>query len=303
MHKLSIVILTHNESDLLKDCLESVKTLQAEIIVVDCGSSDNSVEVAKKFGATVYSRLNNPMMNVNKNFAFTKATGEWILNLDADEQLNPELIKEIQLVLEQNPNVNGYWIPRKNIIFGKWIEHTGWYPDYQLRLFRRNNGKYAGQLVHEALIVEGKSAYLSSPFFHLNYVSVSQFLEKTITNYTHNEANFLIKQGKHVSSMDAVRMPFREFINRYLAQQGYKDGLHGLVLSLLMANYHFIVFCLIWEKQDFSDPNPQHVFPSFLTTYRRMGKEFQYWILTALMDVQKNKLQKVFYRLRRKLQL
>src|SRR3989344_6118283 len=130
MNKVSVVISAYNEEKLLENCLKSV-TWADQVIVVDNNSTDDTAKIAKKYADEVYSCPNNLMLNVNKNYGFSKATGDWILSLDADERVTDELKKEITNVVK-NDEIAGYWIPRKNIIFGKWIEHTGWYPDYQL---------------------------------------------------------------------------------------------------------------------------------------------------------------------------
>src|SRR5260221_13101582 len=178
--KLSIVISVYNNEKLLELTLESVKDIADEIIIVDNTSSDNTVSIAKKYTKHVFIRPNNPMLNVNKNFGFTKATGDWILNLDSDERITSELAKEIKEKIE-NTDIVGYWIPRKNIIFGKWIQNSIWWPDYQLRLFKTGKGKFAKNTVHEPLHVEGETAKLTHPLEHINYVSVTQYVERMNT--------------------------------------------------------------------------------------------------------------------------
>ncbi|MGH7246419.1 MAG: glycosyltransferase family 2 protein, partial [Candidatus Levyibacteriota bacterium] len=133
MTKLSVVISAYNEERNIGPCLESVKNVVDEIIVVDNSSTDKTVAVAKKYTKNIFSQKNNPQtVDLQKNTGFEKATGEWILSLDADERVTPELASELKEVIHQSGvEIVGYWIPRKNIIFGKWIEHTGWYPDYR----------------------------------------------------------------------------------------------------------------------------------------------------------------------------
>lgn len=147
--KISVCLATFNEEKNLKACLESVKWAD-EIVIVDGTSTDKTVAIAKKYGAKVIIRENPLMFHINKQKAFEAATGDWILYLDADERVSPELKKEILSVVNQK-DFNGFWMPRKNIIFGKWIRHTGWWPDQQLRLFRRGKGKLACQSVHEQI--------------------------------------------------------------------------------------------------------------------------------------------------------
>jgi len=157
MNTLSVVITAFNEERKIKECLESVKDLAWEIIIVDNSSTDKTVDVAKKYTQKIYSQKNDPQnIDIQKNFGFSKARGEWILSLDADERVIPELAEEIRGEIEREENgVKGYFIPRKNIIFGKWIEHTGWWPDYQLRLFKKGKGKYQQRHVHQNISLDG----------------------------------------------------------------------------------------------------------------------------------------------------
>ena len=253
---ISVVISAYNEETMLPDCLKSVAWAD-EIIVIDNSSTDKTASVAKKHGARVFTRPNNVMLNINKNYGFTKATGDWILNLDADERVSEELKQEIEEITNYelritNNSIAGYIIPRKNIIFGKWIKHTGWYPDYQLRLFRKESGSFPEHHIHEKIVVAGEVKTLNGQVIHENYQTVSQFIEK-LNRYTDNEAEQIMKNGYVFSYLDIMRMPKEEFFRRYFSQQGYLDGFHGLVLSVLMAFYHSIVFVKVWEKQRFAD--------------------------------------------------
>src|SRR3989344_3085447 len=241
MGKLSVVISAFNEEKKIEDCLKSA-SFADEIILIDNTSTDNTQEVSKKYTSKIFTRENNSMLNINKNFGFSKAKNEWILSLDADERITPELAKEIQSsIINHKSSVVGYWIPRKNIIFGKWIEHTGWYPDYQLRFFKEGKGRFEEKHVHEMIKLEGESGKLKSPIIHYNYENVPQFLQKTLL-YAENEADQIVEKGYKFIWQDSIRFPIKEFISRFFAREGYRNGLHGLVLSLLMAFYHLIIF-------------------------------------------------------------
>ncbi|MBL7159439.1 glycosyltransferase family 2 protein, partial [Candidatus Microgenomates bacterium] len=162
MIKITVVISAYNEEKNIKECLESVRQLADEIILIDNTSTDKTVEIASSMGQKVkiFIRPNNLMLNINKNFGFSKAVNEWILNLDADERVSKSLKHEIIKTLKQKNRVIGYWTPRKNIIFGKWIKHGIWWPDHQLRLFKKNKGGFPCKHIHEYLKVEGKTARL-----------------------------------------------------------------------------------------------------------------------------------------------
>ncbi|MBI3282687.1 glycosyltransferase family 2 protein, partial [Candidatus Curtissbacteria bacterium] len=210
--KLSVVISAYNEEKMIEGCLESVKGLANEIIFIDNTSLDNTVKIAKKYTDKIYTRENDPVnLNINKNFGFSKATGDWIISLDADERLTPQLAREIKKATIDK-NVNGYDIPRKNIIFGKWIKHSIWWPDYNLRLFRRGRGKFAAKHVHEKLSVVGKVGKLENPMVHYNYQTVSQFINKLNKTYTESETENFLSSGKSIYWFDAIRWPVADFV-------------------------------------------------------------------------------------------
>src|SRR3990167_9099995 len=215
--KVSVVVSAYNEEKKLEDCLKSVKDVASEIVVIDNTSSDKTNQIAKKYTDKVFIRENNLMLNVNKNFGFTKATGKWILNLDADERVTDELSKEI-LDLDENMSTNGLLIPRKNILFGKWIRHSIWWPDYQLRLFKKNKGKFEEKHVHELLTLEGEAEKLMAPIEHLNYQTISQYLYKLEHIYTESEVENIIKSNKKLGWHDALRMPAQDFMKTYFFQ-------------------------------------------------------------------------------------
>lgn len=299
-NKITVVITAYNEEKKLAACLESVGDLADEIIVVDSSSVDNTSTISKKYTPHVYKQENNLMLNVNKNFGFSKATGEWILSLDADERITPELAKEIESrITNHEPRIDGYWIPRKNIIFGKWIQGDMWWPDYQLRLFRRGKGKFPEKHVHEYVHVEGQTEKLVCPMVHYNYDSISQFIYKMDKIYTENESENILKNGKNLSWVDAIRMPLQDFIKTFFAQKGYKNGLHGLVLSLLQAMYMEIVFAKVWEKQGFKEEKLDTKLIG--REFSRIYYEIKYWLTTIYIDETKNPLTKLALRIKRRL--
>jgi glycosyltransferase involved in cell wall biosynthesis len=296
--KLSVVISSYNRAKSLARTIASVKKLADEVIVVDNESSDDTVVVAKKLGAKVFSRPNNLMLNVNKNFGFSKATGEWILCLDDDEEVTDELTEEIRSAI-QHDDTEGYWIPRKNMIFGKWIRHGIWWPDRQLRLFKRGAGKYAEKHVHEYISVAGLVGTLNNPYTHYNYDSVGQYLEKMQRVYTENEVRKYLSLGYTVTWQDAIRFPASDFIKLYFAQGGYKDGLHGLVLAILQAFYSFLIFLKLWERERFVDMEIPA--DTAIAEMKKTGKELSYWIMTVRIGETGNPLKKLWYKLARKL--
>ena len=295
---ISIVTSTHNRAKSLARMLASVKLFADEIIVVDSASTDETSAVAKKFTRKLYRRENNLMLNVNKNFGFLKATGDWILNLDDDEEIPPDLARVIRSLVDTAPSdVAGYWLPRKNIIFGKWIRTGLWWPDRQLRLFRRGAGRFPEKHVHEYLEVAGKTETVSEPFVHYNYDSVAQYLTKMESIYIESELKKYEASGYRVDWKDAIRFPLSDFVKIYFAESGYKDGLHGLVLSMLQAFYSFLIFVKLWERDHFSDIDLP--LSGVTNEMRRAGGEVQYWIQTAHMKESVHPLRRLWYRIRR----
>lgn len=279
---LSVVLSVHNEEANILEALESVKNLADEIIVVDNESTDKTVQIAKKYTKNVYEHKNTPeTLNKPKNFGFSKTTGDWILSLDADERVSPELAKEISAIRHSQFNVHhsptGYWLSRKNKIFGKWLTGGIWWPDYQLRLFRRGIGKFPAKHNHEFLTVEGKTAYLKNPLEHYSYTSIIQYVEKFTYTYLENEVKNQIAAGKKVKWYDAIRMPSSDFVINFFVRQGYKDGLHGLILALLQASYMFLVFARIWEIQGQPAYESKRFTDEVTKEWKRSMREYIHW--------------------------
>lgn len=291
---ISVVISAYNEEKNIEDCLKSA-SFADEIILVNNGSTDKTAEIATKYTSKIFTRQNNIMLNTNKNFGFSKANGDWIISLDADERISQNLQREIRKVVK-NSKVNGYWMPRKNIIFGKWIESEMWWPDYQLRLFRKGFGKFPEKHVHEYLEVEGKTGKLNSALIHNNYTSLDQYIYKMLNIYVPSEVKN--RDGYKIQWYDSLRFPISDFLKTFFLQKGYKDGLHGLVLSLLQAFYMEIVFVRIWEKERFKKQSPSLL--EINKEFKRIDKEFKYWFLTSWIKENKNPFKKLIYRLARK---
>lgn len=301
METISVVLSVFNEEAKLARTLASLAWAD-EIIVIDNESTDQTAAVAKKYGAILYKEKNNLMLNINKNKGFTKAKCDWILCLDADEVVTKELAEEIEKVL-QNPKpetrnlIAGYWIPRKNIIFGKWIQHGLWWPDKQLRLFRRGKGKFPCEHIHEYIKIEGPVGQLVQPYIHYNYESIHQYLTK-IDRASTSEAINLREIHYQIMWYDALRFPMSDFLKIYFAQRGYKDGLHGLVLALLQAFYSFCTFAKLWEGEKFKE----HEIPLEVVGKEvvRAQREVRYWFLSAKIGQTQNAIKKIWYRLLRK---
>jgi glycosyltransferase involved in cell wall biosynthesis len=277
MPKISVVISAYNEEKNIKDCLESIKWTD-EIILVNNSSTDKTRKIASKFTPKIFNRPNFKMLNKNKNLGFSKAAGNWILNIDADERVTPELKKEIIKTLSSSkPDITNFEIPRKNIIFGKWIQHGLWWPDYHPRLFKKNKGYFPCLHVHEKIKTEGKRGRFKNPMLHYNYQTVKQYIDKLNYIYTDNEAENFLKSAQKIHWYDAIRMPVDDFLKNFFARQGYKDGLHGLVLSLLQAFYSMTVFLKVWEAQKFWQYNNNRFLNETQKEFKKSQLQIGFW--------------------------
>lgn len=249
MPRLAVVILTKNEEHNITDCLRSVSWAD-RLCVLDSGSTDHTAELARQAGAEVQQR---PFANYadQRNAALEMFAAEWVLFVDADERATPEVEAEVRRVIEEGQAV-GWWIPRRNYIWGRWIQRAGWYPDYQLRLLRRGFARYdPTREVHEIVQLHGPEGHLQNPLTHYNYATVRQFLRKQ-DFYATYEASVLVKQGICPRPHNYVLQPLREFRRRYFTLQGYKDGGHGLLLSLLMSYYTLVAYWRarrMWQRR------------------------------------------------------
>jgi (heptosyl)LPS beta-1,4-glucosyltransferase len=246
MAEVSVVILTRNEEENIADCLDTVQWAD-ETLVLDSFSDDDTVEIARSKGARVRER---PFDNyaLQRKAALAMASSDWVFFVDADERATPELAREIRRVVERD-DVDGWWVSRKNYIFGAWIRHAGWYPDYQLRLLRRAKARYDERReVHELVELEGEAEYLQNPLIHYNYSTVREFRQKQ-DRYTDYEVRMLLEGGQRAKPWNFVLQPLRQFHWRYVTLRGYKDGWRGLLLSLLMAYYELVRYCRLWRLQ------------------------------------------------------
>ena len=231
---LAAVILANNERDNIPDCIESVRWVD-RIVVFESFSEDDTVELARAAGAEV---IQHPFKNyaAQRNASLEAVEAEWILFIDADERSSEAQEVEIRGELTA-PAHHGYWIPRHNYIFGKLTRHAGWYPDYQMRLLHRSHARYDPErAVHETVLLDGAPGYLKVPFIHYNYTSFSQFRMKQ-NRYARYDAQILREQGILPRPHKFITQPTRQFLWRYVTLQGYRDGWHGLRLSMLMAWY------------------------------------------------------------------
>lgn len=243
MEKLSVTIITLNEENNIRDALESVKWAD-EIVVVDSGSSDKTVYICKEYTDKVFYN-SWPGHIAQKNFAIDKSTHHWILSIDADERVTPELAGEIKEVLK-DPKAYAYAVPRHVFYLGRWIDHSGWYPDYKVRLFNKDKGRWGGINPHDEVVVDGRSECLNGDLIHYSYKDISHHVN-TINNFTSIGAEEYLKLGKRGSPWDMVSRPIGTFLKKYLLKQGFRDGLPGFIIAVSSAYYVFLKYAKLWE--------------------------------------------------------
>ncbi len=241
---LSVILITKNEEANLKDCLESV-SFANEIIVVDSQSSDKTQEIAKSFGAKLEITTDWPGFGPQKNRALNLATQEWVLSIDADERVTSELKKEILAVISSKESLNCYAIPRSSWYCGRFMKHSGWYPDYVDRLFKRGTAKFSDHLVHERLLPSGSVGQLQNHFLHYSFKDFSQVLKK-IDAYSTASAEQAYLKGKRSSVGKAVGHGLWAFFRTYVLRLGFLDGAQGLALAISNAEGTYYRYIKIW---------------------------------------------------------
>lgn len=275
--KISAVINTFNEEKNIAKAIESIDWAD-EILVCDMNSDDRTAKIAKDMGANVIFQKRVDYVEPARNFVISKASGDWILILDADEEIPEELKKRLKEIAKKGVVASFVEIPRKNIIFDKWIKQTGWWPDYQIRFFKKGQVKWGNQ-IHSKPKVEGEGLILEPEekwaIVHHNYQTVGQFIQR-MNRYTEIEANQLQKSGYQFSWQDILEKPMEEFISRFFAQEGFKDGVHGLALSLLQAFSFLVLYLKLWERSRFRQENLE--ISQFEEESKKVEKGIKYWI-------------------------
>lgn len=233
---LSVIIITKNEARHLAACLQSV-SFAREIIVLDSGSTDGTVDIAKQFGAVVRQSADWPGFGPQKNRALDAATQPWVLSIDADERVTPELRQEIIETLA-TPSCDGYFVPRLSELCGQPIRHSGWWPDYVLRLFRREKGRFTDVAVHERAEVRGQTSKLQACLLHYPYETLDALIQK-MNRYSTDAAHMMFAKGKRAGVLSIVGHSVWTFIRIYLLRRGFLDGRYGFVLAATAATGSF----------------------------------------------------------------
>ncbi len=252
---LAAIVLTKNEAAHIAECLESIGFADV-LLVFDSGSTDATRTIAQALGADVRERaFDNYASQRNAALAAVQGRADYVLFVDADERVSPALAREVLDVIRREPQIAGWRIPRHNYIFGKLTRGAGWYPDYQTRLLKVGAARYDPERqVHEVVLLDGDCGTLTQPLVHYNYRDLAQFTDKQ-RRYTAYEARILFEAGTRPKVRNFILQPYRQFKWRFLHLRGYRDGLHGLRLSLLMAWYEFRKYWLLrglWRQADAS---------------------------------------------------
>lgn len=252
MHEISVVINTLNEERNIERAIKSVKWAD-ETIVCDMHSEDKTVQIAKGLGAKIFFHKKEGFVEPARNFAISKALYEWILILDADEEVPGGLAKKLIEIVSKMEQIDYVKLPRKNLIFGHFMQASMWWPDLNIRFFKRGKVKWVDK-IHRPPQAFGVGLNLPATeeyaLIHHNYDTVSQFIER-MNKYTDIQAEELFKDNYQFHWQDLLEKPLNEFLSRFFAGEGYKDGLHGLALSFLQAFSFVVVYLKIWEKRKF----------------------------------------------------
>jgi len=245
MPELSVIIITKNEAQNIRACLESVAWAD-EIIVVDSDSADDTVSIAREFTNRVYAH-DWPGFGAQKNRALSYATNEWIFSIDADERVTPELRAEMEAVIA-NPQADAYEMPRLTSFCGRFMRHSGWYPDYVLRLFRREKGCFSDALVHESVQMLGSKSRLQQHLLHYSYRDFEDVISK-LNSYSSAAATMLQRRGKKGGLAQAISHGLWSFIRTYFLRAGFLDGREGFMLAVMNAENSYYRYIKLWCKQ------------------------------------------------------
>ena len=258
---LSVVIITKNEEENLRNCLESIRELADEIVIVDSNSTDKTKDIALEFGAFIQVFDDWPGFGIQKNRAVSLAKNHWILSIDSDERVTLELAKEISLLLQTQPNFRAYEIPRKSWYCGCFIMHSGWQPDYVLRLFDRRVAQFSLELVHERVLCSSEVGRLKSNLLHYSFQNFSQVLTK-IDRYSSASAEQLYCSNAKSSLPKAVGHGLWAFVRTYFLRLGFLDGTHGFALAISNAEgtyYRYLKLWLMNQQRDLCQKNSSSV--------------------------------------------
>ncbi|MFT0534092.1 glycosyltransferase family 2 protein [Castellaniella hirudinis] len=245
--RLSVIIITKNEAAHIGACLDSL-AFADEIIVLDSGSTDATGEIVRQRGAGWHQRADWPGFGPQKNRALALATGDWVLSVDADERVTPELAAQIRQAIQNPAAADAYRMARLSNFCGRWIRHSGWWPDYVVRLFRRQAGRFTEAAVHESVQVRGRTGTLAGHFLHYPYASFEVFIDK-INRYSSEAARAAYDRGRRTSVLGPFGHGFWTFFRHYALRRGVLDGWQGLILAGMAGTGSFYRYAKLYGLQ------------------------------------------------------
>jgi len=295
---ISVIINTLNEEKSIVRVIESVKWAD-EIIICDMYSEDDTIKITKKLGAKVVFHKREEYVEPARNFAVAKASNEWVLILDPDEEIPKTLSDRLMQIASRMKEIDYVRIPRKNIIFGKWMKASMWWPDYNIRFFKKGSVEWIEE-IHRPPKTKGAGLDLPADeklaIIHHNYQTVSQFITR-MNRYTTVEANQLVKQDYQFKWQDLIEKPLSEFLSRFFASKGYTDGLHGLSLSLLQALSFLLVYLKLWEENRFKEQDIDLL--KVENEKEKAGYSINYWInQSKLSKLSKNPFKRFLQKIK-----
>lgn len=285
MVKISVVINVVDEE--VKDisrAIASIEDFADDIVIVDMTSLGfpGTKSVKQKDKIRVYKHERVPYVELIRNFGILKAKGEWVLILDPDEEISSGLSSDLRKIVN-NPEADYYRVPRKNIIFGKWIKHSRWWPDYNIRFFKKENVSWS-EIIHSVPMTKGRGLDLEAEednaIIHHHYESVEQFIER-LNRYTTEHAKLLLKGGYRFDWSDLIQKPAGEYLSRYFEGEGYKDGLHGFALAGLQAFSEFVMYLKVWQLEKFKEGHAD--IEEVVNEMKEAESEIHYWESDALL--------------------
>lgn len=298
---ISAVVNTRNEEKNLEGCLKALQFAD-EIIVVDMESEDNTKKIAKSFTDKVYDHKMVGYVEPARNFAISKAIGSWVLIVDADERIPITLANKL-IQITQEDEVDFVRIPRKNLIFGQWTQHSRWWPDYNIRFFKKGTVEWQNE-IHSIPVTTGVGINLDPEedfaIEHHHYNSIDEYFERSL-RYSSQQAKELINSGYKFDAKDLLGKPISEFISRFFAGEGYKDGLHGLVLAFLQFFSVMLIYLKVWQHEGHEPKKAGFFTPVWQKIFVEKFKELRYWFLTVLIQSEPQKAKRILLKLKRKI--
>lgn len=298
---ISAIIHTYNEEKNIERCLVSL-TFADEVIVVDMGSADRTCQIATSYHAKIFQHPYTGFVEPARNFGLSKAVGEWIIVVDADEEI-PQSLAKYLLIEAQNSNFDFFRIARKNIIFSRWVRHSGWWPDYQIRFFKKGNVSWSDK-IHGIPLTKGLGKDIEATealsITHYNYQTVEQYIER-LNRYSTISAKQLYLDNEHFKIATLFEKITNEFITRFFVWQGFKDGVHGLALSLLQSLAETVTYLKLWELEQFKEEKI-----SLTEIEKLMVQDFktkQHWFINEKLTHPHNIIEEAIWRIKNKLHI